>query len=408
MKILIDKIIIREDLYPRLEIDTKKIQEYSENIEKLPPIELNQDNILIDGMHRMKAHKQAGLDEIEYIVFETKSDNDIIMRAIETNATHGLQLNYKEKKSLAVKLYHDDDTRRRLLKVLSVSPSTFDKWTANKKKELDEERNQKILNLYLRCWTMKQIAETVGMTEDGISKYLKNYRNNKFMETIENFKPNPYNIWSYGKQEPTDTKVFGTLPQDIVEQLLYYYTEPFDVVYDPFGGAGITVDACKKWYRRYYVTDRKPSEIALTKNIKKAEIQEGIPKLPEIPKLVFMDPPYWQQSKGKYSNDPTDLANMSLEDFEKTLTAFFKELKRWLNDGSYIALIIGMTQSNHQVNDHAISLYKILDSIGFSFVQRVNVPYSTQQVNEFDVSSAKKGKYMLKMYRDLLIFKKGE
>ena len=72
---------------------------------------------------------------------------------------------------------------------------------------------------------------------------------------MSNFKPNPYNIWSYGKQGDTDTTVFGTLPQEIAEQLLWYYTEPFDVVYDPFGGAGITVNACKKWFRRYYVSN---------------------------------------------------------------------------------------------------------------------------------------------------------
>jgi hypothetical protein len=32
----ISDIIIREDLYPRMEIDAKKIQEYSENIDRLP------------------------------------------------------------------------------------------------------------------------------------------------------------------------------------------------------------------------------------------------------------------------------------------------------------------------------------------------------------------------------------
>ena len=225
------------------------------------------------------------------------------------------------------------------------------------------------------------------------------------METL-NFKVNPYNIWSYGKQGDTDTTVFGTLPQDIIEQLLYYYTEPFDVIYDPFGGAGITVDACKKWYRRYYVTDKTPTEIALTKNIKKRSLQEGLPDGLPVPKLVFLDPPYWEQAKGRYSNDTDDLGNVTEEEFHNVLVAFFKELKKKMN-GGYVAVIMGMTHSgNKVVSDHAIKIYRNLEGLGFKFVQRVNVPYNYNQTSKHAMDDAIKKKYMLHMYRDLMIFKK--
>jgi len=209
---------------------------------------------------------------------------------------------------------------------------------------------------------MKQIGNEIGITKDGISKILKKYTNPKFTETIQtkDFEPNPYNIWSYGKQDPVDTTVFGTLPQGIVEQLLYYYTEPFDVVYDPFGGAGITVDACKKWYRRYYVSDMNPTEIAKTKNIKQWKIQDGIPKELPKPKLVFLDPPYWEQAKGKYSKDPDDLSNMSIDDFYSTLKIFFGLLKEKMSEGGHIAVIMGMTQSDGVVKDHASELYEVV------------------------------------------------
>lgn len=405
----IDKITTREDLYPRLEIDTKKIQEYSENIEKLPPIEINQDNILVDGLHRIKAHKQAERDEIEYTIFNTKSDNDIMMRAIELNATHGLQLDYKSKKSLAIKLYVDDESRKRLIKALSVSVDTFDVWTKNKKKQLDEERNQKILDLHLQCWTQQRIANELEVTKKTISAILsKLCKNPKILKITQmtDFEPKSYNIWSYGKQESADTKVFGTLPQGIVEQLIYYYTEPFDVVYDPFEGAGITVDACKKWYRRYYVSDMNPTEIAKTKNTKQWKIQDGIPNELPKPKLVFLDPPYWEQAKGKYSKDSDDLANMPIDDFYSTLKIFFGLLKKKMGEGGHIAVIMGMTQSDGVVKDHAFELYALLEDKKFEFVQRINIPYSTQQVSDATRESALKGRYMLRGYRELLIFKK--
>ena len=52
MKKEISKITFRKDLYPRFEPDQKKIQEYSENIEKLPPIVINQDNIKAKNQKR--------------------------------------------------------------------------------------------------------------------------------------------------------------------------------------------------------------------------------------------------------------------------------------------------------------------------------------------------------------------
>lgn len=56
----IDDIVYREDLYPRSLTDHKQVQVYSDSLEVLPPIEINQANILIDGWHRWTAHKKPG------------------------------------------------------------------------------------------------------------------------------------------------------------------------------------------------------------------------------------------------------------------------------------------------------------------------------------------------------------
>ena len=54
-------VVWREDLYPRIKPDMAVIARYAENLEVLPPIEVNQNNILIDGYHRWTAHRQAAL-----------------------------------------------------------------------------------------------------------------------------------------------------------------------------------------------------------------------------------------------------------------------------------------------------------------------------------------------------------
>ena len=90
-------------------------------------------------------------------------------------------------------------------------------WAIILKDKTDEERNQKILDLHLQCWTQQQIADELKVDQGLISKKIGEFmKNSKFTEIhkMSNFKPNPYNIWNYSKQGDTDTTVFGTLPQD--------------------------------------------------------------------------------------------------------------------------------------------------------------------------------------------------
>ena len=50
------RVVLRDDLDPRLgQRDDDLIAQYAEIIDELPPIEINQDNVLIDGWHRVRA-----------------------------------------------------------------------------------------------------------------------------------------------------------------------------------------------------------------------------------------------------------------------------------------------------------------------------------------------------------------
>ncbi len=60
MRLATSKIIYREDLYPRFKPNPTLIQTYAEDLDQLPPVEVNQHNELIDGYHRWKAHETAG------------------------------------------------------------------------------------------------------------------------------------------------------------------------------------------------------------------------------------------------------------------------------------------------------------------------------------------------------------
>lgn len=226
------------------------------------------------------------------------------------------------------------------------------------------------------------------------------------MAKNEDFVPFLYNIWNTSKIN-NEQKHFGNFPIEFMENLLYYYTEPFDIVYDPFAGGGVTIDACKKWYRRYYVSDMNPA-VEREGDIKKWKIQDGLPDDFPVPDFVFLDPPYWKQAEGKYSKDKEDLSNMSLKEFYDSMESLVKNLKSKMKNGR-IALVIQPTQwknDDKSFEDHIIKLISIFEKYKFMEEMRYILPYSSQQYNAQQVEIAKKDKFCLSIIRDLVVFKK--
>ena len=214
-----------------------------------------------------------------------------------------------------------------------------------------------------------------------------------------------YNIWTFNKKT-NDVSHPGNSEQTILDRLLYLYTNPFDIVVDPFAGGGATIDVCKKRLRRYWISDRKPI-IEREKEIRNLDItNEDIPlnkRWSEVT-LTYLDPPYWKQVEGKYSNDPTDLANMTLEDFTNTLVNFVNKIGEKQTHG-VIAMLMQPTQwnaSERQYTDHVIDIIK---GVNLPVKYRVSVPYSTQQYTPQMVNWAKENKELLVLTRELIIWR---
>ena len=431
MKKKISDIKILKELYPRDKINDSKVEEYTHYIGVLPAIVINQDNILIDGAHRLHAYKQSGQKEIECNIIKTKDDDDLFLKAVELNSKHGYQMTQKEKKKHVIKLYSKTlkgeaktfDVER-IKETFSIPDSTFSNWTKDLSDSLEGQLLEKILNLHLQCKTQEEIASLVGLKQNTIAdkikkiqSFLKELSENSDLEIpiiyseiakkwleLSEFKPQLYNIWNQQNYDG-DNEHFGKFPFSFMENLIYYYTQPFDVVYDPFAGGGTTIDVCNKWLRKYYSSDLNPIETR--SNIKKWDINKGLPKDLPKPKFVFLDPPYWLQAKEKYSNSKEDLGNMNLERFYDSIEKLVKELKKKMDSG-YVAFVISPTQypnKDHKFEDHIIKIINIFEKNKFEEHMRFVLPYSTQQYNGNQVDVAKKEKFPLSIIRDLVIFK---
>lgn len=398
-----NQVVFRDDLYPRFEPNQAAIQKYANSIAFLPPIKVNQNNILIDGFHRWKAHQLEGMEEITAEIVQTASEKELKRLAYQLNSIHGLQLSTDEKQRYAQEMIGEINIAD-LAAILSVSESTIKNWTSSQRKAIEEETNRRIIDLYLLCYTQEQIAEIVGMSRTAVTAKIENFvKNDKYGDFDKTFTPLLYNIWNLQKQDNVVDSHFGAFPQIFMENLLYYHTDPLDIVFDPFAGGGTTVDACRKMFRRYYCADRivKPGR---EKHIHQHDITTGLPQNMQKPRLAFLDPPYWKQAEGLYSTDQEDLANMTLDQFNASMQQLIESLCKWQVQN--IAIVIQPTQYKNKwkFTDHIFDFAAMFNG-KYEIVMRYVLPYSTQQYNAQMVDKAKSEKKCLALNRDLVIWK---
>ena len=420
----ISEIIFDKNLYSRTGgIDRNAVEDYSKNIITMPPIVINQNNKIVDGVHRYHACLKADQQSMNVKQIELP-DEDIKLANLLIDIQSGVRHPIQDKKSIIIDLYdpQNSDQNKMLMDELGVPRATFYDWTSEKRSLMQKRVNQAIaidlLNPYL---TQQEIAEQNGYKDRNAIVRFKNMMCDKipdigkmsheelqeadldFLIEYKKFVENDlllYNIWNSAKGD--NNSHFGHFPILFMKNLLYYHTEPFDLVYDPFAGSGTTIDACREMYRQCIVSDLKPDKSR--PEIFEHDITRGLPDGMPKPDLVFLDPPYWKQAEGKYSDSASDLANMSLDDFYSAMGKLFNELTG--RGVERIALVIAPTQYPNDLNfeDHIFKFDKMLDG-KYEIEMRYILPYSTQQYNGTQVEIAKEKKICLNTIRDLVVWR---
>jgi len=271
--------------------------------------------------------------------------------------------------------------------------------------------------LWIACYTQEEIAAEVDRSQKSISDEIESFSNfgsvSKSIETAcfyreKDFTPPLYNVWTFGKKTNEVTH-FGNSEQRILDNLLYLYTEPFDIVLDPFAGGGATIDACQNRLRRYWVSDRLPI-VEREHEIHQLDIVNELPPLSNRwsdVALTYLDPPYWKQAEGQYSEDGEDLANMRLEQFTDSLSSIIKQIAQKQSRG-VIAMLMQPTQWNapeRQFTDHVFDVIQSVGNKRLRVANRVQCPYSTQQCLPQMVDWAKKNNELLVLSRELVIWR---
>lgn len=422
--IRLSDIVFDESLYPRKEHDPLTVQKYTSCIDEIENsgnlITISSDKRLLDGKHRWLAYRtvfETDKDkEIPVYIDDTIGEAQLFKVAIGLNAQHGYQLSQSDKKDCAVKMFNMRISPEEIQKALSVSKRTVSNWLEAPLKDQRERANQTIMDMYLACYSQEEIATAVDLPRQTVTDKINIFADMsnlaKSGKTLANheedgFQIPLFNLWRKSKIT-TDLKHFGNTEITWLDNLIYLYTKPFDIVIDPFAGSGSTIDLCKKRLRRFYVSDRKPI-VSREKEIRKHDLTiDGIPKPPQWKdvSLVYLDPPYWKQAEGEYSDDKEDLANMSLDDFHENLFSIIDGFAKKIPGGAKIALIIQPTQwrsENKTFNDHIADMIR---RVKLPIIQRIQAPYTTQQANAQMVEWAKENKQLLVISREIIVWQK--
>ena len=377
--------------YPRAEHKQEQVDLYRLAVDSLPPIAVNQNMLGIDGYHRCQAYRQEGKDTIPAII-EQIEDDAVLYESVKRNSIHGLQLSMSDKRRNGIALY-PQYTVEEIANLLGVNARSVMNWTADRRAAEQDEEDRVIWGMWLGCKTQEEIAEAIKQTQQQVANRITNLR--KVSKIC--ISPDPLkvvNLWGFGKPDERFGIIYpGRIPGQVLEHLLYYFTEPFDTVMDLFGGGGVTVDVAKHMARRYRVYDIEP----VRDDIIEHDATNGVPGGAPAPKLIFLDPPYWKQKQGDYTEHETNLVNMELDQFHSTLADIVTDCR---SVADWTALIIGQTQDGMRLHDHAL---EIVVRCGIPY-HRIQVPYTTEQYKGAQINHAKENKQLLNLNRDLLIW----
>jgi hypothetical protein len=130
IEIPVADVLFRRKLYPRTSVRPDLIERYAEFLVDLPPIEVNQRHELIDGLHRLEAHKKAGAATIRAVVTAVADDTKHLMLACKRNSRHGEQLPIEQERGARQERGEPAQTYQRL-------PASLAEFVLLRLKEID-------------------------------------------------------------------------------------------------------------------------------------------------------------------------------------------------------------------------------------------------------------------------------
>ncbi len=203
--ICLSQVIFDEVIYPRHEHDPALVQKYAECLDEIEAkgnfISVSEDMKLLDGKHRWLGYRKAYPDEdreITAFVYPVTAPHDQLKLAAKLNSDHGYQLTSADKESTAKALYAYGCSYEEIAASLSVGKKKVSEWLSRIVKDEKEKRNQKIIEMWMACYSTDEIAETCNCSKGTVSevcseKFQETFLNKPAANHLTDFTPPIYN-----------------------------------------------------------------------------------------------------------------------------------------------------------------------------------------------------------------------
>jgi ParB-like chromosome segregation protein Spo0J len=436
-QIPVSNLILDEELNPRFVLSEEAIERYREMFreDRTPPAlkvqaSENGTHKVIDGFHRVKAALMEKVARLPCEILDVK-DDDLLALAYRFNRENAVPITSLERDATVIRLAtRFAKTQREIAELVGFkSPSSVNdilrrsgvEQTKTRTKLTDEERVA-VVQLLLKGEKGKDLAERFHVSDALVSKVKSEFRDQSMdlytsgkmkqevsdalgLEANEvdtllreaweksedhkeplNFTPQESTVWpSFGIDSRFGKKHPGNIPVELVKNILCRLTKPGDLILDPFAGGGVTIDACADF------VDRSCEAFDLTpvrEDIKPWDILKGPPPVSRPPDLIFLDPPYGPQKAGEYSKRDNDLANMSVEQFLKSMEKVFG----YWNHGWLVCLMTVYTRDGLGKYVHLpAKIAEAMERTGWAFHERiVNQIGRAEGTNALSVSRLQK------------------
>jgi hypothetical protein len=469
-KILISDVFLDESIYPRANIDHKRIGIFEENLRDgfvFEPIQVlacpetatakKGKYPILDGVHRWSAYKKTGVTEIEVII-KTLNNIEPILYAAKM-AIGPKQLTEAETRNTARRAFQSNCrlTSSEIGRAIGRSRQTVDTYIADLRATVLFEQDLKIFKLNQLGIPQDRIAKRVGLGQQRISRYLlqmPQVAKSVKADLLKGFTvpqvaqkhdwPEPL-VWSQTLVNADDFDRFkalqwgirtwdvwnfvdcdnrfgdewpGRIPAQLVAHILYFFSEPNDLVFDPMAGGGVCADTCLAMGRRCWsldMEDRPDTRPEIEPYFWDLEKDWGdLPFLnaKEKPVLIICDPPYFDKKADGYAKE--SISGLSKTDYLIFLERFLIFLKKIARKDARLVFInadwrdFQNCPAKKEDSGRAILLvdyYEMFKKTGWSLSHIIQAPLSSERFNAGVVSAMQKKKILGVISRYVMVLK---
>lgn len=175
-EIELSKIVFDEAIYPRSEWSRTTVESYAEALaagDMFPAIVLERgSNRLLDGMHRARAHLEAGLEKIQAEFHDIPAGVPPKLYAASLSTKHGDRIAREDLREVAREIAREnpDYSLETIARYSGVTRQTVSKWTNDITERRQAIQTVRVLLLAKAGKKQTEIAERLGISQAAVSR----------------------------------------------------------------------------------------------------------------------------------------------------------------------------------------------------------------------------------------------